>query len=125
MYAHVVLTSRAGTLVPTLGFCPLGMAIQWFQAYTHTGFVVATGSALKPRAYFSLRALAHYLEREVRSDHQVFQLRLVGTLSALPLDSSRRDAAGFSIRTLSRVVPLTSPGALVLNTVCCPYLQLA
>ena len=39
-------------------------------------------NALKPRAYFSLRALAHYLERKVRSDRQVFQLHLVGMLSA-------------------------------------------
>ena len=46
------------------------------------GFVVATESALRLRAYFSLRALAHYLEREVRLDHQVSQLRLVGKLSA-------------------------------------------
>ena len=37
------------------------------------GFVVVTESA---------RALAYYLEREVRLDHQVFQLRLVGMLSA-------------------------------------------
>ena len=46
------------------------------------GFVVAIKSALRPRVYFSMRALAHYLEREVRSDRQVFQLRLVGVLSA-------------------------------------------
>ena len=46
------------------------------------GFMVATESVLRPRAYFSLWALAHYLEREVRSDHQVFQLHLVGMLSA-------------------------------------------
>ena len=73
MYARVALTSRAGTLVLTLSFCPtLGLATQWFQACTLMGFVVATESALRPRAYFSLRAFAHYLEREVRSDHQVF-----------------------------------------------------
>jgi len=46
------------------------------------GFVVATESALRPRAYFSLRVLAHYLEREVRLDCQVSQLRLLGMLSA-------------------------------------------
>ena len=46
------------------------------------GFVVATESALRPRAYFSLRALAHFLEREVSLDRQVSQLRLVGMLSA-------------------------------------------
>ena len=49
------------------------------------GFVVATESALRPRAYFSLRALAHYLEREARSHRQVFQLRLIDMLSVLPL----------------------------------------
>ena len=49
---------------------------------TLMGFVVATESALRPRAYFSLRALAHCLEREVRSDRQVFQLGLVGIFSA-------------------------------------------
>ena len=54
-------------LLPTLG-----MAIQWFQACTLMGFVVPTESALRPRAYFSLRALAHYLERELRSDRLVF-----------------------------------------------------
>ena len=58
------------------------MATQWFQACTLMGFVVATESALRPRAYFSLQALARYLEREVRSDRQVFQLCLVGMLSA-------------------------------------------
>ena len=47
---------------------------------TLIGFVVATESALRPLAYFSLWALAHYLEREVRSDRQVFQLCLVGML---------------------------------------------
>ena len=46
------------------------------------GFVVATESALRPLAYFSLRALSRYLEREVRLDRQVSLLRLVGTLSA-------------------------------------------
>jgi len=45
-------------------------------------FVVATESALRPRAYFNFRTLAHYLKREVRIDRQVFQLRLVGMLSA-------------------------------------------
>jgi len=35
------------------------------------GFVVATENALRPRAYFSLWALARFLEREVRLDHQV------------------------------------------------------
>ena len=67
--------------------------------------------------YFSLWAFAYYLEREVRLDLQVFQLRLVGVLSALPLDSSSRDAVRFSTHTLSRVVLVTSPGALVLNTI--------
>jgi len=47
----------------------------------------------------------------VCSDRQVFQLRLVGMLSF------RRYAAGFSTHNLSRVIPVTSPGALVLNTV--------
>ena len=46
------------------------------------GFVVATESALRPLAYFSLQAIAHYLEREVRLDRQVSQLRLVGMFSA-------------------------------------------
>ena len=46
------------------------------------GFVVAIESAPKPRAYFSLRALAYYLGRAVRLDRQVSQLRLVGMLSA-------------------------------------------
>ena len=46
------------------------------------GFVLATESALRRRAYFTLRALAYYLEREVRLNRQVSQLRLVGTLSA-------------------------------------------
>ena len=77
------------------------------------GFMVATESALGPRAYFSLQALTHYLEREVRLEHQVFQLRLLGMFSALPLDWSRRDAAIFPIRILNRVVPVTSPSALV------------
>jgi len=45
------------------------------------GFVVTTESALRPQAYFSLRAPPHYLEKEVRSDRQVFQLRLVGMLN--------------------------------------------
>ena len=44
-------------------------------------FVVATESALRLRANFSLRALSHYLEREVRLDRQVSQLRLVGMTS--------------------------------------------
>ena len=46
------------------------------------GFVIVTKSAIRPRVYFSLRALAHYLKREVRLDRQVFQLHLVGMLSA-------------------------------------------
>ena len=46
------------------------------------GFVVAIESAPKPRAYFNLRALAHYLGREVRLDRHVSQLCLVGMLSA-------------------------------------------
>jgi len=46
------------------------------------GFVAATESAPKPQAYFSLWALAHFLERGVRLDRQVLQLRLVGILSA-------------------------------------------
>ena len=46
------------------------------------GFVVATENVLRPRAYFSLWALAHFLEREVCLDHQVSQLRQVGMLSA-------------------------------------------
>jgi len=46
------------------------------------GFVIATQSALRPRAYFSPQALTHYLEIEVRLDHRVFQLRLIGMLSA-------------------------------------------
>ena len=46
------------------------------------GFMVATESALRPQAYFSLLALAHYLEREVCLDYQVSQLRLIGMLSA-------------------------------------------
>ena len=65
------------------GFLPTPVWLSnWLYACTLTGFVVATESALRPRAYFSLWALARYLEREVRSDRQVFQLRLVGTLSA-------------------------------------------
>jgi len=35
------------------------------------GFMVTTEIAPKPRAYFYLRALAHFLERGVRLDHQV------------------------------------------------------
>ena len=91
------------------------------------GFVVATESALRSRAYFSLQALAYYLKKEVRLDRQVSQLRLVRMFSAnaLPLNLSRRDVARFFTHTLSRVVPVTSPDALVLNIVCCPYLQLA
>ena len=46
------------------------------------GFMVATESVFRPRAYFSLRALAYFLEREVRLDRQVSQLCLVGMLSA-------------------------------------------
>ena len=61
------------------------------------GFMVAIESALRTRAYFSLQALAHYLEREVRLDRQVSQLRLVGMLSAqrFTLDSSRQNSAEF------------------------------
>ena len=72
MYARVVLTPRAGTLVKTLGFCPLS---RWlpnrFKALYPYGFVVATESALRPRAYSSLRALAHFLEKGVHLDRQV------------------------------------------------------
>ena len=46
------------------------------------GFVVATESALRPRAYFSLWALAHFLERGVHLDIRSLILRLVGMLSA-------------------------------------------
>ena len=46
------------------------------------GFVVASESALRPQAYLNLLALAYYLEREVRLDHQVSQLCLTGMLSA-------------------------------------------
>jgi len=60
----------------------LRLATQWFKACTLIGFVVANESALRPRACFSLRALTHFLERGVRLDHQVSQLRLVGRLSA-------------------------------------------
>jgi len=97
--------------------------------------------------------VSHYLEREVIWDRQVSQHRLqtirppvshylerevIGTvrflssiwwaylaLSALPLDSSRQDAAGFATRTLRRVVPVILPDAPVLNTVSCLCLQLA
>jgi len=124
----------------TLGFCPL------------LGWLVATESALKPRAYltsgpFSLRSLtiskgkwlgptglsvlqppvSHYLEREVIGTVRFFSSAWLSwsALSTLPLDSSRREAAGFSTRTLSRVVPVTLPDAPVLNTVCYLCLQLA
>jgi len=46
------------------------------------GFVVATESVLRPRAYSSPRALAYFLEKGVRLDRQVsFMLRLVGESS--------------------------------------------
>jgi len=59
------------------------------------GFVVTAESALRPRVYLSLQALAQFLEREVRLDHQVSQLRLVDMLSAqaLSLDPLRRNSA--------------------------------
>jgi len=51
MHARVVLTSRTGTLVLTLGFCPLqGWLPNWSRPCTLMGFVVATKSALRPRA---------------------------------------------------------------------------
>jgi len=76
MYACVVLTSRARTLVLTLGFYQLsGWLPNSSRLVPFMGFVVVTESTLRPRVYFSLRALAYYLEREVRLDHQVSQLR--------------------------------------------------
>ena len=66
MCARVVLTSRAGTLVQTLGFYPIGV-----RTCTLMGFVIATESALRPRAYSSLQALTHFLERGVHLDRQV------------------------------------------------------
>ena len=54
------------------------------------GFVKATESALRPRAYFSLQALAHFLERVVRLDRKVSYAPpglACLALSALSLDS--------------------------------------
>ena len=80
-HACVVLTLQV--LLYNFGFLPTPVWLSnWLYACTLTGFVVATKSALRPRAYFSLRAFAHYLEREMRLDRQVFQLRLVGVFSA-------------------------------------------
>ena len=56
-------------------------ATQLVLGRTLMGFVVATKIALRPRVYFGLQALAHFLEREVRLDRQISQLRLVGMLS--------------------------------------------
>ena len=66
MYARVILTSCAGTLALTLGFCPLSGLLP--NGCTLMGFMVATESALRPRAYFSSWALTHFLEREVCID---------------------------------------------------------
>ena len=78
---HVVLTLQV--LLYRLWVIPTPrLATQRFKACTLIGFEVATESAPKPRAYFSLRASAHFLEGGVRLDQQVFLLRLVGTLSA-------------------------------------------
>ena len=72
MHDRVVLTSRAGTLVQTLG-----SAHSWdgypisFRPCTLMGFVVTNESALRTRVYFSLRALAHFLERGVQLNRQV------------------------------------------------------
>ena len=103
----------------TLGFCPL------------LGWLVATESALKPRAYlasgpFSLRSLTISKEKWVETVRSLSSAWLSwSAFSALPLDSSRRDTAWFSTRTLSRIVPVTFPYAPVLNIVCCLCLQLA
>jgi len=62
------------------------------------GFVVSTESALRPRAYFSLRALAYFLEREVRLDRKVsYALPDLACLAPniLLLDSPRRNSARF------------------------------
>jgi len=42
-----------------------------FRPYTLMDFVIATERALRPQAYSSLWALAHFLERGVRLDRQV------------------------------------------------------
>ena len=98
MHDCVVLTSHAGAYVPTLGFCPLPCyRPNWSRPCTLMGFMIATESTPRSRAYSSLQALIHFLERGVRLDRQALMLRLVGmlTLSALPLDSFRRNSARF------------------------------
>ena len=71
IYAHMVLTSQV--LLYRLWISIYSwMAAQWFQTCTLMCFMVATESALRPRAYFSLRAHAHYLEREVRTFSSVW-----------------------------------------------------
>ena len=85
------------------------------------GFVVTTESALDPERTLA-SGFSHPLPRK-RSALRPSGHSAPLALSTLPLDSSRRDVPRFSTCTLSRVVPVTSPDALMLKTVCWPCLQ--
>jgi len=119
MHDCVVLTSHAGILVPTLAFyLHRASYLISFKSCTFIAFVVAIESALRPRTYSSLRALAHFLERGVNLDHQVSYARpslACLALNALSLDSSRRNSAGFYTRLLSRVIPVGLSSVLVIK----------
>ena len=120
-------TNIAGTLVPTLDFCPLpGQLPNQFQVCTLMGFVVATEYAQTPSVLQPLGSLAHFLERGVRLDHQVSQHRLVGMLSTQRFTTRFVQAELYQfIESPSKPSHSSAPsGALVLNTVCCPYLHL-
>ena len=99
MYARVVLTSRAVPLyrlwvsAHSRASYPID-----FRPYTFMGFVVATKSVSRPRAYSSPRALLPTSsKKECAQTVRSLMLRLVGMLSAQRFTTSSSRAELYQI----------------------------
>ena len=63
IFVHVLVLTMQVSMYSLRGFCPLPKWLpNWSRPYTLTGFVVATESVLRLRAYTQPSGLTHYMD---------------------------------------------------------------